>query len=345
MDSLSQVVLGAAVGELVWGRKMGNRAQLLGAIGGTLPDLDILFNYWWTDPIEQLHIHRGYSHSVFVHLLVAIPYGWITWKWMKDRISFRESWLVWFLFFFTHALLDCCTTYGTQLLLPFSDYLVGFNNIAVVDPFWTLPFMLSLLVCLFLRRNRPGRIRWAYAGVAYASAYMALTLVNKAVVHSHFAEELGKRGIVYTRLSTSPTMFNNILWNGIALTPDSIYLGEYSLLQDDPAVQFVSYSRGEHLLAPYMGTSQVETLTWFSQGFHFTRAEGDTLQFFLAKWGRMDFTEAEAEKAFVFHWELVKNGGAIQEAIQVQPGLTREEFNRAIREFVRRIRGEESSDG
>ena len=41
MDSVTQIALGAAVGEAVLGRKIGNRAMLWGAIAGTLPDLDV----------------------------------------------------------------------------------------------------------------------------------------------------------------------------------------------------------------------------------------------------------------------------------------------------------------
>jgi len=43
MDSLTQIVLGGAIGELVAGRKMGNRAVLWGAIAGTIPDLNVFF--------------------------------------------------------------------------------------------------------------------------------------------------------------------------------------------------------------------------------------------------------------------------------------------------------------
>jgi inner membrane protein len=39
MDSLSQIVLGAAVGNQVLGKKIGNKAILYGAIIGTMPDL------------------------------------------------------------------------------------------------------------------------------------------------------------------------------------------------------------------------------------------------------------------------------------------------------------------
>ena len=41
MDSLTQIVLGAAVGEAVLGKKVGNRAMLWGAVAGTIPDLDV----------------------------------------------------------------------------------------------------------------------------------------------------------------------------------------------------------------------------------------------------------------------------------------------------------------
>ncbi|MGD8803873.1 MAG: metal-dependent hydrolase, partial [Gammaproteobacteria bacterium] len=41
MDSITQIALGAAVGEAVAGRQLGRRALLWGAICGTIPDLDV----------------------------------------------------------------------------------------------------------------------------------------------------------------------------------------------------------------------------------------------------------------------------------------------------------------
>ena len=41
MDSLTQAALGAAIGEAVLGKKIGRKAAILGAIGGTIPDLDV----------------------------------------------------------------------------------------------------------------------------------------------------------------------------------------------------------------------------------------------------------------------------------------------------------------
>ena len=78
MDSITQIVLGAAVGEILLGRQLGNKALLLGAIGGTIPDLDVVYTFFNDDPIRQLEVHRAYSHSMFTHLLLALPLTWIS---------------------------------------------------------------------------------------------------------------------------------------------------------------------------------------------------------------------------------------------------------------------------
>jgi inner membrane protein len=113
MDSITQIILGAAVGEILLGRQLGNKALLLGAIGGTLPDMDVVYNLFSDDPIRQLEVHRSYSHSMFTHLVVSVPLAWMSIRWNKEPISFRLWYLFWFLALLTHALLDCCTTYGT----------------------------------------------------------------------------------------------------------------------------------------------------------------------------------------------------------------------------------------
>ncbi len=70
MDSLTQIVLGAAVGEAVLGRRVGNRAMLWGGIAGTLPDLDVLSGLV-TDPMSALAYHRAFTHSLPFAVLAA----------------------------------------------------------------------------------------------------------------------------------------------------------------------------------------------------------------------------------------------------------------------------------
>jgi inner membrane protein len=76
MDSLTQIILGAATGELVLGKKIGNRAMLWGAVGGTIPDLDVLGKFFLFN-IDNLAFHRGISHSIFFAVLGAVVFGWL----------------------------------------------------------------------------------------------------------------------------------------------------------------------------------------------------------------------------------------------------------------------------
>ena len=71
MDSLSQIVLGAAVGEAALGKRLGNRAMVWGAVAGTLPDMDVLGQYFLNE-LDNLAFHRGISHSILASVLGAV---------------------------------------------------------------------------------------------------------------------------------------------------------------------------------------------------------------------------------------------------------------------------------
>ena len=56
MDSLTQIALGAAVGEAVLGKEVGNRAALWGAICGTIPDLEER----WSVVLEHIELMHDF---------------------------------------------------------------------------------------------------------------------------------------------------------------------------------------------------------------------------------------------------------------------------------------------
>jgi inner membrane protein len=85
MDSLSQIVLGAAVGEAVLGKKIGNRALAIGAVGGTIPDLDIIANPFLSE-MQALDFHRGISHSLFFSVVAPLLFAGITYFFFKKEI-------------------------------------------------------------------------------------------------------------------------------------------------------------------------------------------------------------------------------------------------------------------
>ncbi len=76
MDSLTQIVLGAAVGEAALGKKIGNRAMIWGAIGGTIPDLDVMTNLFMGE-LQAMCAHRGFTHSIVFSLLAPMAFAWL----------------------------------------------------------------------------------------------------------------------------------------------------------------------------------------------------------------------------------------------------------------------------
>lgn len=90
MDSLTQIVLGAACGEAVAGRKLGNRAMLWGAIGGTIPDLDV-FAGFFTDEITATAFHRGFMHSFLFAGLTPWIFAWLARRFYERGLPQRRG--------------------------------------------------------------------------------------------------------------------------------------------------------------------------------------------------------------------------------------------------------------
>jgi inner membrane protein len=336
MDSLTQIVLGAGVGELVLGKKIGNKAMAFGAIAGTLPDLDIIAIRMYADDLSELVLHRGYSHALFTHVLAAFPLAWIMQKIFKAKTTFKDWYLLWFLGFSTHALLDAFTTYGTRLFLPFTSYPVGFNNISVIDPLYTLPFMFILIGCLFLKRDNPKRLKWAWRAIYISTSYMVLTIGVKGYMHYKFSNELKSKALTYNTVNTSPTLFNNALWAGMGITDSTIHMGEYSIFQKERGIDFVSYKRNLHLEQGFQGKA-LETLKWYSQGAYILEKESeDTINLYVVKYGRSSFGEKEAKKAFIFYYQLIRHNGKVEMKIH-RPEFGKIEFSKAFAQLWDRI--------
>ena len=81
MDLLTQIVLGAACGEIALGKKIGNKALLFGAIGGTIKDLDVFIGkLLYTNEIQAVAFHPGFMHSLLFVVLTAFLFDWFVYK-------------------------------------------------------------------------------------------------------------------------------------------------------------------------------------------------------------------------------------------------------------------------
>lgn len=308
MDSLTQIVLGAGVAEAMIGHKVGNKALLWGAILGTVPDLDRL-SLLFMDVVDSNHVHRGFSHSILFFVLAAPLFGYLLGKiHARDRLSLWEWSHMSFWALFTHALLDAFTTWGTKLFWPFSDYPVAFKTIFVVDPLYTVPFLVCMIAVLFLLRGNPKRKRWVKAGLWISSGYLLITVINKQVFNALFEAQFEAQQLDVLRYETKPTPINNILWTANAEVKDGYYIGYRSYLDSDPNIQFSYFPKNHDLLKPVADHPKVQRLLELTNGFYTVEAMGDTLKVNDLRFGQYTGWQEETG-GFVFAYTIAPDPG------------------------------------
>ena len=343
MDTVTQITLGAAVGEATAGREAGNKAPLWGAAFGLLPDLDVLANPFLTEA-QALTFHRSLTHSLlFIAVVTPLAAYLLRHFSSEDAPSFRRWAGLVSAVLATHVGLDCLTTYGTQIFWPFSTYPVIYGTIFIIDPLYTIPLAAGLLVSLRWVPTAKRR-RWANsAGLTLSSAYLLLTVANKQHIDSVFAQNLAQKQPPAERFLTTPSPFNNLLWRGIAETEDGFYVGDYSLLDPDRTIAFRYVPKRHDLLGDAHDNPFVQRLRRFSRGY-FTIRRGDdgALLVHDLRFGRNDLG-LTADGEYLFTFRLREDAeGRIVGLRQEEPPLR---LNRALlRQFVARIRGRTEVD-
>lgn len=263
MDSITQAVLGAGVQAALLGRWQGRKALLYGAVLGTLPDLDVVIDYG--DAVAQMTYHRGFSHSLFVLSGVALFITWLARRWRPNPgYSARRLFLTVWLVLITHVLLDSFTSYGTQLLWPLSTPPVAWSTIFIIDPLYTLPLLIAVLVTGISGFNRGG-LRWHYWALGLSSLYLAFTVAGKHMAESRIHRVLALQQITPEKMFSTPTPFNSLLWRVLVLDGERYYEALVGWFDAQPPKLQV-LPRGAVWRAQLADSPQHARLEWFSQG-------------------------------------------------------------------------------
>lgn len=335
MDSLTQIVLGAAVAELTLGKKVGNKAPLWGAICGTIPDLDVLLNPFLTD-LQELGSHRGFSHSILFSILLAPVLGYLITHFYRTKEATWKEWtLLCFVALVTHPLLDAFTNYGTQLFLPFSDYRVAFNSIFIVDPCYTVPMMLMLVIIMMISRKKPSRSYLNKAGIMISHLYLLFTVVNKFYIGTVFEGALKNNGILYERYYTCPMPLQTVLWTCIAESSNGFYIGYYSWFDSDKKVAFYYLKKNDSGLQELKKFYALKRLNWFTNGYHVYTRKDNEIYLNDLRFGKTGSIFSKAGD-FFYSWEIYREGEAVL-IKRVEPPFKWE--GKVLEELKLRIKG------
>lgn len=266
MDSLTQVILGAAVSVAVMRRRTAVwKAALWGGVAGTLPDLDVFFSHG--DPILNMVLHRAESHALFWLTLFSLPFAalvaWVQGEWAQRRWWWLAMWLA----LVTHPLLDAFTVYGTQLWLPFSNDPVALGSVFIIDPAVTLPWLVGLLVALARRGDARGQRanRW---GLAVGTAVLLLGVGLQAQVEGQARRSLAAQGVAPERVLVTPAPLTMLLWRVVAMEGDAYYEGFHALLDAPGDMRFERFDRGTRFEPVVADIDGAQRIRRFSHGFY-----------------------------------------------------------------------------
>ena len=335
MDSLTQIVLGASVGELVLGKKIGNKAILWGAIAGTIPDLDVLLRYF-TDEISATEMHRGFSHSIIFAVLIAPILGWLTKKihFKINEVSFKDWTKLFFWTTVTHPLLDAHTTWGTQFFWPL-NYRLAYQNIFVVDPLYTLPFLFFLILTFCYQKKNSLRSKFNKIGLSISTTYLVITILFKWVSFNEFEKGLKSQNISYLEMDTKPSPLNSILWSSLIETKNGYRTAYYSLFDNKEITYSKEFSKNHHLLEPYMDQKVIKQLIDISAGWYRIEEDNGKLLFWDLRFGQMGIDVNNS--TFLWYYELNTDENGNVSAIKRQPEI--KNFRLVFKELFNRIKG------
>jgi len=262
MDPLTQGLLGASFGQALYGRALGRRALVWGALVGMAPDLDVVANP--VSPMAEWPWDRGPTHALWFGPVVGPVLGWLLWRWKGGRLRDWVGLAV--VALFTHPLLDAFTTYGTQLLAPFSRQRFAFDAVAIVDPVYSLVLAAALALGLWRGVGTAAARRAAWAALAASSAYVGLGLAVNDRAEAIARAQLAAEGVRAERLAAYPTLFQLPFRRIVARDGDEVRVGWLSVLAPRPIAWERFTEASGPLVESARATEEARILEWFAMG-------------------------------------------------------------------------------
>ena len=219
MDNLTHTLVGLMMSRCGLDRGEKGTAVML-MLAANAPDIDAY--PFFTDSLNYLEIHRGYTHAlVFAPLVALLPLAIV--KGVTRTRPTLIAWLSCILVVLSHLLLDWTNVYGVRMLLPFSDRWLRLDITNVVDPvIWlilvvalALPSLLGLVSSTIGARKTSGVKRaWAWIALALLSTYEGTRW------NSHEKAIGGLNALLYmdqpaTAVYAFPDTFGTMNWRGL----------------------------------------------------------------------------------------------------------------------------------
>ncbi|MGJ3522781.1 metal-dependent hydrolase [Nitratidesulfovibrio sp. D1] len=267
MDPVTHLASGALVAMSLPGTRRSRWFMPFALICAVLPDADVFFG---STPLAYLTLHRGITHSfaggAVMALLMALlflpllrrapsgppadesPRGGVhTWGYARYALTAYALILL-------HIFLDCITTYGTQVFLPFSDYRAALPAVFIIDPVMTL----VMLACIVAAMGRTHRRAFAALGLAWTLLWPGASLAVQRHVQSGLVAKLAAQPVPPVSVAVIPEALAPFNWKVVVDDGRRYGMARYQLLNPDAPLAFELFDKPDPVL--YRRLSEAEEL-------------------------------------------------------------------------------------
>lgn len=312
-------------------RKHFPKAQLFTlfcVLAAWIPDIDIFFNRG--DPEWSLLYHRAISTSFVGGLGMALILAAL-YKLFSREMPYWKTTLLAYGLICVHIWLDLITSYGTQLLAPFTDRRFALDATFIIDPLFTVGMLTFILLSLLMRSKSSRFGLWGLVFVfAYPLACMTIGNTLEYVVEKQYA----RHGFVYDEFEFTPDAFTPFYWKVVTREGD-----KYSLTLVNTFIPGKEYpvehgTLADQKLLEKLGKqdSMFTTWSWFArypaaevvQNDNGTMVSLRDMRFSSVHPVFAFFFEDDRDRPFTLRADLDDDGN-----------LLRWEFNKATKRFVR----------
>lgn len=269
MDPLTQGIVGAAAAQTINKNKVIVIITIIGFLAGLAPDIDIFFRSK-DDPLLFLEYHRHFTHSI-----IFIPIGgficscifYFTFT-KHFNFSFLDTYMYSTIGYATHGIIDSLTSYGTQLFWPFSDDRFSTNTISIIDPLFTLPLVI-LVIITAIKNNR----LFVFLAIAWIIIYQSLAFYQKERAENIIKNYALTQNHNPVDVIAKPSFGNIILWKVIYLYDDKYYINAVrsiinTRIYPGESIKKLNLSKDiEWIKKESQQYEDIQRFRWFSNGY------------------------------------------------------------------------------
>jgi inner membrane protein len=200
--------------------------------------------------------------------------------WYKQQ--YLSAWIgLWFWSLITHPLLDVFTVYGTQLLAPFSDHRFSFCAVPIVDPFYSVPLLISIIAGWFMKKHLAASQIISAITLLLTTAYLFLGIEVRDRALQHVKS---KNPIIRSEAFTA--MFNIFYRRIVIEEPNQYRVGFVNMLHPEP-IKWHTFKKSE-VSDAVLAKREVRIFYWFADDWVLPVHEGNSSVLYDMRFGATD---------------------------------------------------------